>query len=315
MPPRLAQSGSCWQKGVMPVPIDPRALMTFGAVCREGSISAAARALNISQPSVSSTIANLEHRLGIILFQRRRSGIVLTAEGKALWHRAQAMDVLLGQAADEVEHARQGIAGPLSVGGTPGALVSLLPAAIEKIERVHGPFALNVVERSDGALIDMLRGGEIELAFVTTEIGRVPDDIAEQTLARDPFALIVGGHHADLPDQVSLKQVHALKWVLPEAQGAFRRQVDALFIGAEVPVPRDAIRCDSLLTTKAIVRDSDRVTILPMTVASADLFIGVLRAVTIEEAGFERNVGVRMLKDARLSAMAETLLGTLSHNP
>ena len=73
--------------------IDPRALRTFGAVCRAGSISAAARQLNISQPSVSTTIARLEERLDVVLFRRGRSGIVLTAEGEVLQRRAEAMGV------------------------------------------------------------------------------------------------------------------------------------------------------------------------------------------------------------------------------
>ncbi len=295
----------------MATPIDPRALLTFGAVCRAGSISAAARVLNISQPSVSNTVANLERRLDVVLFRRGRAGIALTAEGRTLWRRADALEALLGQAAVDVDHARAAIAGPLRIGGTPGALVSLLPGVIDRMEREHGAFALNVVERDDGGLVEMLRDGKIELAFVTTEIGRIPDDLAERTLSRDPFALIVGHHHTALPGTLSLKAVQGLKWVLPEAQGAFRRQVDALFIAAEVAVPRDAIRCDSLLTTKAIVRDSDRVTILPMAVAAAELSIGVLRAIAIAEAGFERSVGVRMLAMARLSPMAETLLRAL----
>jgi hypothetical protein len=42
----------------------------------------------------------------------------------------------------------------------------------------------------------------------------------------------------------SLKRADQLRWVLPEAQGAFRRQVDALFAAAGTPVPRDAVRCD-----------------------------------------------------------------------
>ena len=54
--------------------LDPRALLTFHRVCEEGTISAAARALNIAQPSVSSAIAALEARLGVQLFARSRSG-------------------------------------------------------------------------------------------------------------------------------------------------------------------------------------------------------------------------------------------------
>lgn len=295
--------------------IDPRALLTFRMVCETGSISSGARALNLSQPSVSNTIALLEQRLGVILFSRSRSGIVLTAEGEALLRRSEALARLLDAAASEVEHAHRHVAGPLRLGGTPGALVSLLPGAIRRLEDAVGPFALSVVERADSQLVDMLRKGEIELAFVTTEIEECPPDIAEQTCTRDPFALIVGRHHAGLGNRVSLQDVQHLPWVLPEAQGAFRRQVDALFIAAAVPVPQTAIRCDSLLTTKAIVRDTDRVTVLPQTVASAELSIGVLRAVVIEEAAFERSVGVRWLAEGPLSPLAEALLQALASNP
>jgi len=71
------------------------------------------------------------------------------------------------------------------------------------------------------------------------------------------------------------------------------------------------IRCDSLLTTKALVRDTGRVTILPMRVAASELSIGVLRAVRIAEAGFERSVGVRWLKARGLSMPSRQLLAQL----
>ncbi|HQS69721.1 MAG: LysR family transcriptional regulator [Novosphingobium sp. 17-62-8] len=292
--------------------IDPRALATFWRVCETGSITAAARALNLSQPSVSSTIALLEQRLGVVLFTRSRSGIVLTREGEALRQRAETMVRLLEAASVEVSHAARGIAGPLRIGGTPGALVSLLPAAVAQLEEEVGPFALSVIERPDSQLADHLRSGAIDLAFVTTEIEACPPDLVEITAARDPFALIVGRRHDDLDDLVSLRDVADLPWVLPDAQGAFRRQVDALFLNAGVPVPQNVIRCDSLLTTKAIVRHSDRVTVLPRTVAGAELTVGVLRAVTVREATFERSIGIRYLAQQELPPLGRALLDMLT---
>lgn len=293
------------------LPIDPKALITFRAVCAEGSISAAARALNISQPSVSNTIATLEHRLGATLFTRSRTGITLTAEGQALRWQAEAMTRLVDGAADVVANARANVAGPLRIGGTPGALVSMLPEAARRLEASIGPFNLSVLERPDHQLVDLLRRGDVELAMVTTQIGAIPSDIVEETCARDPFALVVGRHHRTLADPISLRDLRDLPWVLPEAEGAFRRQVDALFTAAELPMPRNVIRCDSLLTTKAIVRSSDRVTILPRAVAAAEISVGVLRPITIREALFDRNIGVRYLRDRGLSPLAEALLATL----
>lgn len=292
--------------------IDPRAAATFWRVCETGSISAAARVLNLSQPSVSNTVAQLEQRLGVSLFTRSRNGIILTREGEALRDRVEAMVNLLENAAIEVDHAARAIAGPLKIGGTPGALVSLVPKAVLRLEAKVGPFALSVIERTDTQLTDLLRSGAIDLAFLTTEIEDCPEDLAEITFARDPFALIVGRKHDALPDRLSLGDVADFPWVLPEAQGAFRRQVDALFINPGVVVPHRVIRCDSLLTTKAIVRETDRITVLPRTVALAELTIGVLRAIGIKEATFDRSIGVRHMADRRLPPLARAMIEVLS---
>lgn len=294
--------------------IDPRAIRTFLAVVRSNSISGGARLLNISQPSVSNAIAQLEQTLGVSLFERSRSGILLTPEGEALLRRAESIDSLLRDAEAEVKLASAGVAGPLRVGGTPGALVSLLPDAVRRLEEQFGQFALHVVERPDHDLAAMLHRGEIELAFVTTGIEEPPEGIEERTFSRDPFALIVGRQNDHLPARVSLREMKAMRWVLPEARGAFRRQIDALFMAADVPAPQDIIRCDSLLTTKALVRGSRRVTILPMQVASAELSIGVLRAIPIEEAQFPRAIGVRQVAGRRLSRLGTALLDVLIHS-
>ena len=294
--------------------IDPRAIRTFLAVVRSNSISGGARLLNISQPSVSNAIAQLEQTLGVSLFERSRSGILLTPEGEALLRRAESIDSLLRDAEAEVKLASAGVAGPLRVGGTPGALVSLLPDAVRRLEEQFGQFALHVVERPDHDLAAMLHRGEIELAFVTTGIEEPPEGIEERTFSRDPFALIVGRQNDHLPARVSLREMKAMRWVLPEARGAFRRQIDALFMAANVPAPQDIIRCDSLLTTKALVRGSRRVTILPMQVASAELSIGVLRAIPIEGAQFPRAIGVRQVAGRRLSRLGAALLDVLIHS-
>lgn len=295
--------------------IDPRALRMFHEVCRAGSISGAARMLNISQPSVSTAIALLEDRLGSTLFERTRAGVVLTPEGEALRARAQMLDHLLRDAEADVAAAREGRTGPLRVGGTPGALVSLLPVGIARLDREFAHLSLAILERPERELTGMLRNGEIELAFVTTAIEEPAEDMAERTLSRDPFALIVGAAHP-LPDQpISLRQTQALRWVLPEAQGGFRRQLDALFLAAGVGIPRDVVRCDSLLTTKAIVRDGLRATILPIRVASSELAAGTLRAIAIDEAATDRSVGVRWLKSRGLSLLATRLLQWIEQHP
>ena len=291
--------------------IDPRLLRTFLAVCREGSISSGARRLNISQPSVSAAIAQLEISLGGSLFDRRRQGIQLTPAGRALMRRAEMMETLLCDAEEAVALAQRGVGGPLRIGGTPGALVSLVPSGIARME--HGlPMALHIIERSDAQLTDLLRRGEIEVAVVTTGIEPAPDDIDELSVARDPFALIVGRAHDQLSSAVTLGEMGNFGWVLPQAAGAFHRQTEALFLAAETPIPSNVIRCDSLLTSKAIVRLGQRVTVLPHGVVAAELSMGLLRAIRIIDATVNRSIGIRTLADRPLSLLATEFVAAVT---
>jgi len=294
--------------------IDPRLLRTFLTVCREGSISAAARKLNVSQPSVSVAISQLERTLEGALFTRGRQGIALTPPGAALLRRAEQMDALLRDAEEAVRVARRGVRGPLRIGGTPGALVSLVPAAIARMEG-GDHMALHIIERADAQLTDLLRKGEIEVAVVTTGLEMPPEDIEERSVARDPFALIVGRAHDTLGPRVSLRELAEFGWVLPQAAGAFHRQIDALFLAAETPIPDDVIRCDSLLTSKDIVRRTARVTVLPRGVVAAELNMGLLRALPIVDAEITRSIGIRTLRSSPLSDLgaqfADAVLGTV----
>jgi LysR family glycine cleavage system transcriptional activator len=63
----------------------PRALLIFEAVARSGTCGAAAREFNLTQPSVSRNIAQLEGSLGVALFTRHPTGLELTSEGQTLF--------------------------------------------------------------------------------------------------------------------------------------------------------------------------------------------------------------------------------------
>lgn len=291
--------------------LDPRSLIVFEQVCISGSISAAARELGVSQPSVSQTIASLEGRLGASLFNRQSTGISLTREGEALRVKSAALAGLLQDARAVVEHASHGVAGPIRIGGTPGALVSLVPRAVRALDAKRDAFEISVIEASEQVLSEMLERREIELAIVTTGIQNLGDAFREWTVAQDPFSLIVGRAHEGLPNSLGMKEASNLPWVLPREGGGFRRQISSLFINAQVAEPRNVIRCDSLLTTKSIVRATARVTILPRNVVEAELSVGVLRAIELRDVTFERHVGIRALAEVPLTPLASLFIQVL----
>ena len=71
--------------------MDPRRVLTFRAVAHHRSFSAAARALSLSQPSVSNQVSALEREIGARLLEREPGGLRLTPEGEILLAHADAI--------------------------------------------------------------------------------------------------------------------------------------------------------------------------------------------------------------------------------
>ena len=73
------------------LPFDFRSLEMFLAVCETGSMGAAARRLELTQPAVSQAVADIEHRTGVLLFDRTSRPLGLTPAGAMLQQRASAL--------------------------------------------------------------------------------------------------------------------------------------------------------------------------------------------------------------------------------
>ena len=292
--------------------LDPRQLRILRTVVRLGSFSGAARALNMSQPAVSMLIAQLERAVGAQLVERGRQGAVPTQAGRILTRRAEMIETVLELAQREIELGMVEVEGPLIVGGTPGALISLIPGAVSLLEEQGVRYQLRIVEASDAELIAMLRELRIDLAVGTAGVGVVPDDVVERAILTDSFVLVLRKENGFVGETATLAEVGALEWVLPDVGGAFQRQIEAMFLSAGVQVPQRAIRCDSLATMKEIIRRSDHVSILPYRVVAAEVASGQLRQVTLRGGPPPRLVGVRMLRDRAQMPLADRLVRAMA---
>ena len=292
--------------------LDPRHMSLFLEVVRAGSFSGAAEKRNLTQPAVSVAIAQLERALGARLLDRTRSGVSLTAAGVLVLRRAEAIETHLAAAKAEITAREMGIAGPLTVGGTPGALVSLVPNAVRQIAGEHPNLALHIREGSDAELMKLLRVGKVDLLVVTTRVDSMPDDVVEIDVCSDGFVIISRPDPQRWTPPVSLYDLRNEAWVLPAVGGAFRRQVDAMFLAANVPMPHDAIRCDSLATTKEIVRTSDYISLLPQRVVAAEIGHGLLTGVELREQPVRRWIGVRVLSKDRHAPLTKAFTRALA---
>jgi DNA-binding transcriptional LysR family regulator len=114
-----------------------RDLRVFFAVVQSGSITKAAQLLRVSHPAVSQVIADLEHTLGVRLFDRSTRGVEPTAFARALLARGRAAFDELRQGIRDIEFLADPTAGELTIGYTLSIADTVLPQIIEQFSEKH----------------------------------------------------------------------------------------------------------------------------------------------------------------------------------
>ena len=288
--------------------LDPRLLRILLAVSRERSLSAAAARLNMTQPSVSIAIAQLEDRVGRQVVIRDRKGSVLTPTGETLARHARAVENVLAHAELDLRHQLDDLDGPLVIGGTTGALLAIVPkvAALLQAEGRHIDIALH--DAADQDLFELLRSREVDLVLSPAPARAGPHDIEQVLLLREPF-LLVAGPGTSLPSAgLTVREAAQHPWVLPLAQGATRSQVEAMFLSADTPLPTNVVRCDLLATMKELVRHTRSLALLPASVVEAEIAAGLLATTPLIGGPPPRRLIAQRLRNAEASPVADRFL-------
>src|SRR5207248_901828 len=171
--------------------LDVTRLRVIDAVARHGSVTAAAKELHYSQPSVSHHLARLEAETGAQLVQRAGRGIRLTQAGRLLADRAAE---IIGRidAADAELSAHIGLStGRVRLAGFASAISSLVPRAAAELGREHPGLEISSIDTHPPEALELLRTGRVELAIVFRydDAEHEPPGIRLHNLLDDPMYL------------------------------------------------------------------------------------------------------------------------------
>jgi LysR family transcriptional regulator, low CO2-responsive transcriptional regulator len=147
-------------------------LASFLAVAREGSVSAAAEKLYVTQPSISAAVSALSKEVGVDLTERVGRGIGLTAAGEAF--RPYAADVLglIQQGRRAAQEAADSETKSLSIVAVATAAEYVVPLLLRAFSRLHPEIKLALEVENRAALFDRVLEHEVDVAIA----GRPPDD-------------------------------------------------------------------------------------------------------------------------------------------
>jgi molybdate transport repressor ModE-like protein len=142
--------------------LDWTLLQSFAAVAEHGSLSAAAKTLGGSQPTMSRHIQSLEDLLGVRLFDRGSGGLVLTPTGAALLEEARAMSDAAGRLQLVATGRSQAIAGTIRISASANVAVYVLPPMLARLRESEPDIAIEIVA-SDA--VNNLLGREADIAI------------------------------------------------------------------------------------------------------------------------------------------------------
>jgi DNA-binding transcriptional LysR family regulator len=145
-------------------------LRYFLAAVERGSVSAAAEACFVSQPSLSEQLRRLEQGLGVALFVRTNRGLVLTDAGRLLVPRAERAITAARDAEQAVREAGAILSGTVAFGTFSTAHHLLFGAAIAAFRRQYPGVRLRIVSRNSTAIADAVRRGELEAGLVALPV-------------------------------------------------------------------------------------------------------------------------------------------------
>jgi DNA-binding transcriptional LysR family regulator len=280
------------------------------AVAEAGSMTRAAEELAVSYPVVSRTISELEHTLGVKLFDRSISGVEPTHYGRALLKSGVAVFDEMRKGLQQIEFIKQPDAGELRIGSSIVTDAGLLPAIMERFSQDFPRAMVHVLPENIAIQqYDNLRDRKVELVF-----GRLPTtmpepDLVAETLFDEPNVVVAGSESrwarrrnltlADLIDE---------PWVLAQPGSLARSLHDEVFRKCGLDPPSATVLTVSLHLYMRLIETGRWLGLVPASVMRFGGRQMHLKILPVKVSSPPAPVGFITVKDRTLTPLAERFI-------
>jgi DNA-binding transcriptional LysR family regulator len=242
-----------------------RDLQILDVVADAGSMAKAARLLAMSQPAVSRAIAEMEHALGVPVFDRTSAGVELTAYGEVLRRRAINVADELKQGLGELTFLADPTLGEIAIGSTE-PMTALASSIIERMSTAYPKVTFNIVAADTFALHRKLRAREVDIAMTRMAANfDASEDLQAEPLFEDELAVLAGKQNPlARRKRLALKDLMNERWLLGPPEASFLRPfIDEAFRHEGLSPPRATVVSTSHALRVNLLAAGPFLTILP----------------------------------------------------
>lgn len=277
-------------------------LRALAAVKANKTLSRAADALHVTQPTLSQHIRGIEQKLGLHLFDRHRRGMEPTRTGLVMLRLATTLQIDMSLAAEELAIAARTGVRPIRIGSMPITSAGILAVALGQFATTASSNeSIVIMEGPREQMLEHLRHDRIDLF-----VGRLPAegeiaDFRRELLFLDTVVVVCASKHplAQRRSAVAVKDLVSFPWVMPAEDTSFYQQVAETFRGAGTSSPRGLVQSYSMHAIPAIVASSSLLGFLPASLFAAGTMGQVLRRVPVSLTWTPDPIGVLTRLGAR----------------
>ena len=265
-------------------------LRYFLAVARTGGFTQAARQMNVTQPTVSSAVLELEKSMGVQLFNRDNRHVALTTEGRLLLSYAVQVADLLEEASERLQRSDLEPGGGFQFGAVDAAVIYLLPEILKEYMRRYPGVALKTQVAPSRTLVEDLLLNRSEFALI--HLPYAHPRVAAVPIYRDEMPLVVGaGHPFAQCGEVDLAEVIKEPLILFHADSVSRKVVDEKLTESGLELGT-VMELSSPEAMRKLVEAGVGISFLPRLTIRESLASGALKTVDVRGVAFEREIGV-----------------------
>ncbi|MBF9033500.1 LysR family transcriptional regulator [Rhodobacterales bacterium HKCCE2091] len=234
----------------------------FVGVAEYGSVSRAAQELSISQSAVTEAVKELEARLGVKLFERRRRGLETTHHGHVFLRHAKAILTEVSSAESSIAASPDALKGTLNIGVTSLTAGYVLSDILSRFRRAWPGVEVSASEDSGEYLEHLLIGGELDVAVIVVSNLRNVQALNSEILTVSPYRLWLPiGHPLSARESIGLEDLAAEPQIVLDVD---EMQAEALRILSVFPNrPRVAFRTRSVEAVRSLVASGAGLALLP----------------------------------------------------
>lgn len=286
-----------------------RLLRHFLAVVEKRNITSAANSLHISQPALTRSIRQLERTVGVDLFERLPTGVVLTRQGEVLARRAKLMDLEYRHALAEISAIQQGLAGVLRIAAGPMWLMTMLPPAINAFHAQFPKVKVRLTEGVIDTVVPALMSGEIDIACITLNFPSQAEVVKEPLIGIRHLVYARGGHPLAGKNTVRPEQLLQYPWVVLANDSVGTSRIGSFFVANSLDPPTIAVETTAIGLLN-LLGEGDFLGLLPARAVHYVKRFG-LAPIAHEGTFWEAEAGVAHLKTNRPARMIESFKAIL----